>query len=84
MYPELPPPSYASGISLAARRHPQQKHQQQQQQHRRQSSSLNYAAQAAYKASLDAFKRGTYSKNAETVSAIRTSPGAKCLVFDGS
>ena len=70
------PPSYASGISLA-RRYPQ-KHQQ---QHRRQSSSLNYAAQAAYKASLDAFKRGTYSKNAETVSAIRTSPGAKCLVF---
>ena len=85
MYPELPPPSYASGISLAARRHPQQKHQQQQQQHRRQSLSLNYAAQAAYKASLDAFKRGTYSKNAETVSAaIRTSPTAKCLVFDGS
>ena len=75
------PPSYASGISLA-RRYPQ-KHQQPQ-QHRRQSSSLNYAAQAAYKASLDAFKRGTYSKNAETVSAIRTSPGAKCLVFDAS
>ena len=76
------PPSYASGISLARRHYPQ-KHQQPQ--HRRQSSSLNYAAQAAYKASLDAFKRGTYSKNAETVSAAkRTSPGAKCLVFDAS
>ena len=63
------PPGYAPGISLA-RRYPQHHHQQQQQQRRHSSKQTsNYGAQAAYKASLDAFKRGPKT-NVETVRTI--------------
>ena len=62
------PAGYSSSVGLA-RRYPQQ---QQQRHNRRQSKqTINYAAQAAYQASLDAFKRGDayskHKKNAETV-----------------